>query len=268
MRLYSGTGILCPPAPNRVHDFDPQPCHAQQCNHPECPAAGRPGVNWTISPAYGGPGTCAITGAVGSQTLTCDFGVLAAGAGVSVHVVSATTRSSCGVYSVTATVKGGGTQFLSTDSITVQCAGPVLSITKTHSGNFAPGQAGATYSVVVSNAGNPTTGTVTVTETVPTGLTLVSMSGTGWTCPGGAACPRNDSLGTEASYPPITVTVNVSGSAPSSVTNAVTVSGGGDPLTHNASDPTTILPQALRFIRDRAASPIRGMPMVRSPGLR
>ncbi len=40
-----------------------------------------------------------------------------------------------------------------------------------------------TYSVVVSNgaAAGPTKGTVTMTETVPAGLTLVSMAGAGWT---------------------------------------------------------------------------------------
>ena len=59
-------------------------------------------------------------------------------------------------------------------------AAPVLSITKTHTGNFTQGQTNATYTVTVSNTGNaPTSGTITVTETVPSGLTLVSMAGTG-----------------------------------------------------------------------------------------
>ena len=37
-------------------------------------------VNWSISPAYTGPGTCSIGGAVGTQTLTCSFGNIAANA--------------------------------------------------------------------------------------------------------------------------------------------------------------------------------------------
>ena len=47
-----------------------------------------------------------------------------------------------------------------------------------------------------------------------------------------------------ASYPPLTLTVAVARSAPSSVTNAVTVSGGGERNTANdsAADTTTILP--------------------------
>src|SRR6266849_1442858 len=48
---------------------------------------------------------------------------------------------------------------------------PVLTITKTHTGNFSQGQQHATYSVTVSSAANagPSNGTVTVTENVPSG---------------------------------------------------------------------------------------------------
>src|SRR5205807_941934 len=79
----------------------------------------------------------------------------------------------------------------------INSCSPVVSVSKTHSGNFTQGQIGATYSVTVSNAvaAAPTSGTVTVTETVPAGLTLVSMSGTGWTCPNGSnTCTRSDAL--------------------------------------------------------------------------
>ena len=60
----------------------------------------------------------------------------------------------------------------------------MLSISKTHSGSFTPGQQNATYQVTVTNAANAgtTSGVVTVTESVPSGLLLVSMTGTGWTC--------------------------------------------------------------------------------------
>jgi uncharacterized repeat protein (TIGR01451 family) len=107
---------------------------------------------------------------------------------------------------------------------------PVLTIAKSHAGNFTQGQNGATYSVTVSNTAGAgaTNGGLTVTETLPAGLTLVSMAGTGWTCPsGGATCTRSDVLAAGASYPAITVTVNVASTAPSQVTNQVSVAGGG-----------------------------------------
>jgi hypothetical protein len=125
---------------------------------------------------------------------------------------------------------------------------PAISISNTHSGNFTQGQQGATYTITVSNAAGaaPTTGTVTVTEMVPSGLTLAGMSGSGWTCPAnGNTCNRSDALPANMSYPAITVTVNVGGNAPASVTNTATVQGGGDTTTTNktANDPTTINPQ-------------------------
>jgi uncharacterized repeat protein (TIGR01451 family) len=117
-----------------------------------------------------------------------------------------------------------------------------LSVTKTHGGSFTQGQNGAAYSVTVSNGAGAraSSGTVTVTEWIPTGLTLVSMSGTGWTCPGGGTtCARSDALTGGGSYPAITVIVNVSPGVPPQLTNQVSVSGGGSAAA-SASDPTTV----------------------------
>ncbi len=133
-----------------------------------------------------------------------------------------------------ASVSGGGSApaaAMDSTVVTGISPGPVLSITKTHTGNFTQGQPAATYTLTVSNAAGagPTTGPVTVTDTLPAGLTLVSMAGTGWTCPGTAAnnCTRNDALAAAQSYPPITVTVSVAANAPTSLTNMASVSGGG-----------------------------------------
>ena len=116
----------------------------------------------------------------------------------------------------------------------------VLSITKTHTGSFTQGQEGATYTVTASNAttAGPTSGTVTVTETIPSGLTLESMAGTGWSCEG-TSCTRSDALEAGASYPAITVTVDVASNATSPQVNRVGVTGGGSRAA-NAQDSTTI----------------------------
>ena len=122
---------------------------------------------------------------------------------------------------------------------------PDLTINKTHTGNFKQGESAAGYTITVSNIGDgPTSGTVTVTEAVPTGLTLENMEGTGWTCTKLPTCTRSDALTVKANYPPITVTVNVESNAPASVTNIATVSGGSEYNFSNdsASDATTITP--------------------------
>jgi subtilase family serine protease/sugar lactone lactonase YvrE len=107
---------------------------------------------------------------------------------------------------------------------------PVLTIQSKHTGAFTPGQTGAAYSVTVSNGGGagPTTGTVTVTEILPAGLTLTAMAGPGWKCSTATAvCARSDALSGASSFPAITVTVNVSATAPGQLTNQASVSGGG-----------------------------------------
>src|SRR5581483_8258191 len=81
---------------------------------------------------------------------------------------------------------------------------------------------------------------VRVTDSVSAGLTLQSMSGTGWTC-AGTTCTRTDSLSPGSSYPPITVKVNVAAGASSPQQNTGTVSGGGDTASHSSVDSTTIL---------------------------
>src|SRR6185295_5413118 len=86
-------------------------------------------------------------------------------------------------------------------------------------------------------------GTVTVTDTLPTGLTATAISGTGWTCVlATLTCTRSDALAAGSSYPVITLTVNVASNAASSVTNSVSVSGGGQTNTSNdsATDTTTV----------------------------
>ncbi len=105
---------------------------------------------------------------------------------------------------------------------------PVLAVAKSHAANFNQGQANAQYTVNVTNGGGPTSGTVTVTDNLPSGLSLISMSGTGWDCSSNT-CTRSDVL-TNSSYPAITVMVNVAANAPAQVTNQVTVSGGGSPM--------------------------------------
>ncbi|AXE76052.1 hypothetical protein C5746_02675 [Streptomyces atratus] len=117
-----------------------------------------------------------------------------------------------------------------------------LSIGKSHSGHFTQGQRG-TYTITVGNTGpGPTNGsTVTVHDTLPTGLTATRLTGTGWNCTRSTlTCTRSDVLAAGNSYPPITLRVHVSCTAPSQRTNTVTATGGGDSTTHTATDPTTI----------------------------
>ncbi len=182
-------------------------------------------------------------------TLTCTrSNALAAGASYPAITVTVNVANNAAA-SVTnsVSVSGGGqtntTNDTANDPTTINQL-PDMTIAKSHTGDFTQGQAGATYSITVTNSGfASTSGTVTVTDTLPAGLTATAISGTGWTCVlATLTCTRANALAAGASYPAITLTVNVALNAPSSVTNAVSVSGGSQTNTANdtASDPTTI----------------------------
>ncbi len=125
-------------------------------------------------------------------------------------------------------------------------AAPDLAVSMSHPGSFSQGQSG-TYTVTVSNVALvPTVGAVTVTDSLPAGLTPTAESGSGWTfnvAGNTVTATRSDALPAGTAYPAITLTVAVAGNAPASVTNTVRVSGGGETNTANdtASDPTTII---------------------------
>jgi uncharacterized repeat protein (TIGR01451 family) len=199
-------------------------------------------------------------------TLTCTRSdALAAGSSypvITVTVTVANNAASSVINSVS--VSGGGqtntTNDTATNPTTINQL-PDMTITKSHVGNFTQGQVGATYSITATNSGfAATSGTVTVVDTLPAGLTATAISGTGWACVlGTLTCTRSDALAAGSSYPVITVTVNVALSAPASVTNSANVSGGGQTNTSNdtVNDPTTI---------NAAAPPSIGLVKSVSPG--
>ena len=106
-----------------------------------------------------------------------------------------------------------------------------LGVASSHLGRFAVGESGAAYTIGVANAGpNPTSAAVTVVDTLPAGLAATAISGSGWNCAlATLTCTRADALAAGSSYPAITLTVNVTASSPGSVTNHVSVLGGGSP---------------------------------------
>ena len=120
-----------------------------------------------------------------------------------------------------------------------------LAVFLTHAGSFTQADLGDTYTIIVTNSGAAATlGSVSVADTLPSGLMPTAIAGTGWTSNlSTLTCTRSDPLTAGASYPPITVTVSVATNAPASLTNLVTVSGGGETnlLNNTASDPTAII---------------------------
>jgi len=129
-------------------------------------------------------------------------------------------------------------------------SGPDLALTKTGSPDPVTAGSPLTYMIEVENVGvEDTIDPVTVTDTLPDGLTFVSGSGGGFDCSAAGqvvTCTRVDPLdaGTKQT---ITLRVAVGGAAVPRVTNTASVSteGDGDPTNDTASVTTTVVPSSV-----------------------
>ena len=123
-----------------------------------------------------------------------------------------------------------------------------LAITKSHSGVFNQGDT-ASYTLAVENiaGAQEEPGNITVTDTLPAGLSYLSATGTGWVC--GAVlqdvtCTHPGPLTAGNSLPDITLDVLVGAAAVPSVTNTATVSGtlpDEDTTNNSSSDTATVV---------------------------
>jgi uncharacterized repeat protein (TIGR01451 family) len=197
------------------------------------------GTNWT----------CGIIAQLVTCTRTTALNAGASAPPITVQV-DAAAPSSGTAYSVTntATVATATDAFIANDSDsdpTLVIDSPDVAIHKSHQGNLTAGSQ-ATYTLAVDNDGpQPTTGPTTVTDTLPTGLTFVSASGTGWNC--GAVgqdvtCTHDDPIAADDSAADIELVVTVGLDAIPSVTNTANVATAGDdnPANDSSSDPAVV----------------------------
>ena len=188
----------------------------------------------SVTSASGWSG-CSFAG----SSLSCTRSDVLAGGGSYPAITYTVTVSGSSPISNSATVSNAGDTVASnnsaTDTATPGASGPDLSMTMSHAGNFTHGQNNDWYVTVTNGGSGPTTGAqVSVGDTVPVGATLVSMSGTGWTCASFlATCARSDVLTPGASYPSIRVKVKAASAG--NLTNNATVAGGGDVNSGNNS---------------------------------
>jgi uncharacterized repeat protein (TIGR01451 family) len=148
---------------------------------------------------------------------------------------------------------------------TVTAANADLSVSKSHTGNFRQGQQGATYSLRVANSGTAAaTGTITLSDDLPTGLSFVSAIGSGWSCAASGqtvTCTSSDPIAIGGTST-IKLAVNVAANAPNLVVNQASVACGAPCVASGnpATDPTTITAQS-------APSPIVSTPTLTFAGL-
>ena len=133
-----------------------------------------------------------------------------------------------------------GTLTIAGQTFTITQAGGFAGLILTHTGSLSQAQTGAVYTITLTNlSASSVNGAMAITAILPSGLSLVSMQGSGWNC-SGTTCSRSDTLAAGAAYPVITLTVNVAGDAPGQLVNQVNLSFNGA-AEASASDPTTVL---------------------------
>jgi YVTN family beta-propeller protein len=118
------------------------------------PLPGGANVNWSINPPYTGQGTCAVTEAANTQSLTCNLGGLSPAVDLSVHVVS--ENSSVGTYVNTATLAASNNspQMATATIQVVGGSGPIAKVSppKVNFGTLYLGIPGEAF-VTLSNVG-------------------------------------------------------------------------------------------------------------------
>lgn len=126
-----------------------------------------------------------------------------------------------------------------------------LAIQKSHSGDATAGEDTDFTLAVTNNGKSDTPGPITVTDTLPTGMSFVSASGKNWDCSASGrliTCTRPDGLAATASAPDITVRALVAADAgPSVLINVASVSGTApdpNPENNTDSDQVAVVEQA------------------------
>ena len=189
--------------------------------------------------SFAGTGwSCSATG----QTVSCTNDSAVAQSSsytpLTINVNVSPTASTTTSVPNSVSVSGGGAKNATsnTDTVTILPA-PMLSVAKSHIGTFTQGQM-AQWNITVSNTatGSMTDGTISVSDTLPTGYTLASHTSTGitWSCSGTSTvtCTTTGGIAGGANSV-ITLTVDVPTVSPVSVTNTAKAWGGGD-LTHTS----------------------------------
>ena len=124
-------------------------------------------LDWSIASQPNGD-PCSISGDPGAQTLHCDFGALASGTGVSVHIVSGTSAEDCATFPNVATVTASNNATLQPQaSVTVECPG--LNIAKIAAEPAIHGGDQASFTIVVWNIGPGSALNATLDDPLPAG---------------------------------------------------------------------------------------------------
>lgn len=205
-----------------------------------------------------------------SGTVTCSSSTLIAPGAANPNLITLTVLPAAAAapqVTNSASVSGGGepaslngnnTSTVTTTVCSSTC--PDLTVNKTLSTGTLTVGTTATYTLSVNNIGGlATTAGYTITDTLPTGITLSAAptAGAGWSCPGSGStntvggntvsCTRSTVLNAGATSTTVTFVVNVANTAVPQVTNTASVTGGGEPPSTQGNNSTSLTTPVVDF---------------------
>ncbi len=179
----------------------------------------------------------------GVSTVVCTRTNLSVGAAPALTLV-VTTPNEAGTLTFHSTVHGSALEFDLSDNtasrLSMVQARADLAVTKTAAPNPVTANSPLTYTVRVTNTGPSALTAVTLTDTLPAGVMLNSVTAPGWSCTGDpvVVCSWASSWPLNTSQ---TLTFNVTTPAePTTLTNTVTVSG-NHPDTNPANNTASVI---------------------------
>ncbi len=192
-----------------------------------------PNFQVSNTPGVDFPAFCSLSGAVGSQSLTCNIAPFGGGDDITftynaVAIVVGTSTATASIAPPAGvTDNNSGNNTIPPINPTVR-QGVDLRVTKTpNKVNYVGGET-VTYTIQASNAGPNLSAAVRMTDTLPptTDLDTVSASGTNWSCaPSGVTYVCNyTGVALSGNYPPITLTGRVAKNIAGTITNVAAMS--------------------------------------------
>jgi len=204
-------------------------------------------------PVDGGIVTFTVPGAGASASLAASAPTVSGG---STSTGTVTANGTAGAYSVTAGASGvaSGVSFSLTNVSSVTGSGTTAHIGPAPSNHMRHGGTGSVTFSLLNNGPGSTSGTITVTGTLPAGLTLGTVpTGSPWNCNAATStavtCTNGDPIAQGSSYSLLTIPVNVASNAPASATvSGFTFSGANMTAGTFASDTIPIDPAPILSI--------------------
>jgi len=186
-------------------------------------------------------------------TVTCNLGnITGDGLGnpvITINTTIKTTAATGNTIAVTANVSSDSPDSNSTNNSATQNTtiddGADLTATLTDAADPVIAGGHVSYTVTIDNLGPNNASAITVTNTLPSDVTFVSASGSGWSCSNAGqtvTCTRA-SLNSGVTAPALTITAQVTGAITGTITDSVTVSsttGDPDPNNNTATEDTVI----------------------------